>query len=280
MGFGDYLLLSGRVRQLKKCLPGVQVGAPHLEGRHFFESIFKNNPLITRQAELDKNRPWVIVDQVQLGQRDDAQGLIRWSDEIDPIRGDLHFDDQELTEARDSLAKQIDRFECKFGVRPQRVIFCAPTATAGRVLNGKHVVYAHSVNKEWPRSKWEELISRQPHDIFVSTGPADFSSQLPSGMFFIENDFRQACAVLSICDIFVGIEGGLHHAAAALQVPSVVFFGHWISPLVSGYGGQINLTWPQRRYLGCGSLTPCSDCLNWMENLSPETVSNLISLQT
>ena len=41
MGYGDYLMLSGQVRELKTMLPEVQVGCPEGERTSFFKEIFR-----------------------------------------------------------------------------------------------------------------------------------------------------------------------------------------------------------------------------------------------
>lgn len=111
------------------------------------------------------------------------------------------------------------------------------------------------------------------------TGPEEYRDLAPAGSHFVETSFRQACAILSLCDLFVGIEGGLHHAAAALHKPGIVFFGHWNSPEITGYGIHFNL---QKKdapgFHGCGSLNECPACQKWLEDLSPVFVQSLMEV--
>jgi ADP-heptose:LPS heptosyltransferase len=82
--------------------------------------------------------------------------------------------------------------------------------------------------------------------------------------------FRLACAVLANCRAFVGTEGGLHHAAAALGIPSVVLFSEFIGPDITGYKTHRNL-----RHAGpaCGSRLPCQGCVDSMNAISVDEVT-------
>ena len=57
-------------------------------------------------------------------------------------------------------------------------------------------------------------------------------------------DFRAACAALAGARAAVLPEGGLHHAAAALDIPAVVIFGAMTSPANTGYASHVNLFRP------------------------------------
>lgn len=66
-------------------------------------------------------------------------------------------------------------------------------------------------------------------------------------------------------------EGGLHHAAAALGIPSVVIFGGFISPDITGYTSDNirNLTHAKDF---CGRISPCNHCAIEMKRITPEEV--------
>lgn len=84
--------------------------------------------------------------------------------------------------------------------------------------------------------------------------------------------FRTACAVLARAALYVGPEGGLHHACAASPVntPAVVIFGGFVSPAVTGYAQHVNLFTGEG--LGCGNLDPCEHCRVCMSKISVEQV--------
>jgi ADP-heptose:LPS heptosyltransferase len=88
--------------------------------------------------------------------------------------------------------------------------------------------------------------------------------------------FRAAAAVLANAVAFVGTEGGLHHAAAALGRPAVVLFSEFISPAITGYRTHRNLYHAGQP---CGSRSACSGCRASMEAISvDEVVSNLLEI--
>jgi ADP-heptose:LPS heptosyltransferase len=145
--------------------------------------------------------------------------------------------------------------------------FAAPHR--GRILVEPHTKVEGS-NKAWFFDRWQALVDQGGE--FVQVGPA--GTRVLRGVHFVETtSFRRACAVLAVSRAFVGCEGGLHHAAAALGVPAVVLFSEFISPEITGYAGHRNL-----RHAGeaCGSRLPCEGCRASMEAITVDEVhSNL-----
>ncbi len=81
--------------------------------------------------------------------------------------------------------------------------------------------------------------------------------------------FRQAAAILSVCRAYVGPEGAMHHAAAALNIPSVVLWSEFISPEITGYETQRNI---RHANATCGARVPCVGCRLSMELITVEEV--------
>lgn len=139
-------------------------------------------------------------------------------------------------------------------------------AHAGRILIEPNTKESGS-NKAWIWSRWQELVDRGGD--FIQVGGS--GAPRLTGVKFVETvTFRQACAVLAVSRAFVGAEGGLHHAAAALGIPAVVLFSEFIEPLYTGYKTHRNL-----RHAGppCGSRIPCAGCRESMEKISVDEVS-------
>ena len=135
----------------------------------------------------------------------------------------------------------------------------------GAVLIEPHTKVISS-NKAWIWDRWQALVDCGGE--FIQIGPA--GTQLLRGVRFVETpSFRHACAVLAESRAFVGTEGGLHHAAAALGIPAVVLFSEFISPQITGYPMHRNL-----RHAGpaCGSRIPCAGCKASMEAITVEEV--------
>lgn len=133
-------------------------------------------------------------------------------------------------------------------------------------------------NKDWGFENWQEVVKRLPDVRFIQ-GPG----RKLDGVEQVETtSFRDACALLSRSDLFVGTDGGLHHAAAAFGKKAVVVWGGYTHPRNLGYDFHTNLhsgTEP------CGNLKPCSHCVKAMKQVSPKRVAeaikrNLGSLRT
>ena len=127
-----------------------------------------------------------------------------------------------------------------------------------------------SPNKAWGRERWMALIAMMNRQGMQPTQLGPVGTQVYPGVRFIETpDFRYACAVMAKAPGAVLPEGGLHHAAAVLNVPSVVIFGGYISPRQTGYASQMNL------FTGgepCGMRVPCDHCARAMAEIEPEMV--------
>lgn len=113
-------------------------------------------------------------------------------------------------------------------------------------------------NKAWLLVRWSHL------DVELHKLKLRVVQCGPSGTRFLNHaerahteTFRQACAVLSVCKAFVGTEGGLMHAAAAVGTPGVILWSEFISPDITGYALHRNL-----RHAGkaCGRRINCPSC--------------------
>lgn len=130
----------------------------------------------------------------------------------------------------------------------------------------------HAPNKQWPRERYGAVARRlleEGHDVRqLAYGAGD--SELIAGVTPIETPtFRHAAAALSRASLYVGGEGGLHHAAAALGVAGVVIFGAWISPKTTGYDGHTNIAVGDK---ACGRVDRCEHCIAAMRQITVDQV--------
>jgi ADP-heptose:LPS heptosyltransferase len=127
--------------------------------------------------------------------------------------------------------------------------------------------FVHAVNKAWPHFK--KLIK---HDLpWLQVG--DSKAQRYT-RFIQTKSFRQACAILSRAEMFVGTDGGLHHAAAALGIPAVVIWTGFTSPKHLGYDEHINI---HDGGEPCGTINKvCPHCLEIAKNITVERVLDAI----
>lgn len=124
-------------------------------------------------------------------------------------------------------------------------------------------------NKDWGFDRWQEVVRRLPYRFVQGKGrKLDGVEQCQTG------SFRDACALLNRADFFVGTDGGLHHAAAALGKRAVVVWGGLVSPRILGYDAHLNL---HSGTHSCGSHKPCQHCKKALDWITVEMVVEAIS---
>ena len=126
-------------------------------------------------------------------------------------------------------------------------------------------------NKDWGRVKYQALADRlrgEGHKLAQFRHPKS-GPPLNGVAQFRTLGFRDATAILGHAKLFIGPEGGLHHAAAAMGKRGVVIFGGFIPPSVTGYDMHVNLTGGAE---ACGRYVPCEHCRAAMEMISVDEV--------
>jgi ADP-heptose:LPS heptosyltransferase len=125
-------------------------------------------------------------------------------------------------------------------------------------------------NKQWPLSRYEEVAKALRNEGFdVVQLHYRGGKLLRNARSFPSPSFRNAMAVLARAKLYIGGEGGMHHAAAAVGVEGVVIFGGFIPPQVTGYALHTNLTGGAE---ACGSLQPCEHCAAAMQAIGVDEV--------
>jgi hypothetical protein len=151
------------------------------------------------------------------------------------------------------------------------VSYALPRVPAGGVLIEPGLKAKASPNKRW--GHWQAVVDARPGIPWVQIGAPGTEPPLKRVTYIMTPSFRIGCGVLSGMSLYVGHEGGLHHAAAALGVPAVVLFGGYISPAQTGYLTHWNL------FTGgepCGSRYPCLHCADAMRRITVEMVVETI----
>lgn len=159
-------------------------------------------------------------------------------------------------------------------------------AALGRELHAKigayvvvepHVQASASPNKSWGFARFQEVVNKTQGVTFVQVGdPAEKIQRLDGVTYVPTATFRDACGVLSNAAAYLGPEGGLHHAAAALRIPGVVIFGSFCHPDQTGYPGiHVNL-YVGDQHSPCGRFAPCTACQQALERIKPDDVSRYV----
>ena len=151
--------------------------------------------------------------------------------------------------------------------------FVKPTAPQGYVIIEPHTKSKASPNREWGWAKWQAVVDALPSVDWIQINP--HGSRLLDGVRHLSADkFTDACRHMAGAKAYVGPEGGLYHAAAALHVPAVAIFGGFVSPANQGYDDEryINLYEPMGGASPCGQRVKCEHCTEALAKITPELV--------
>lgn len=241
MGIGDALMASGEARDLyrRSKLPVIILGR---DGRPLWSPVWNGIPyIIPRQGGRPCNR---MINGPGLRPYIKAKSVDRWAwNRYTPKVAEIRF-----TAAEKAFAEHY----------------------RGAVMLEPAVKPIGHRNKAWLDIYWSQLASLLRKLPLVQCGPAG-THFLPGVTAVLTPEFRLACAVLAVCRAFVGTEGGLMHAAAAVDTPGVIIYGGFISPEVTGYALHRSLF--TGNGLGCGMRRDCPHCAAAMTRITPAMVA-------
>ena len=158
-------------------------------------------------------------------------------------------------------------FNPHFKTIPGDLFFKKPVFREDYIFLDPHTKEGWSKNKEWGFSRWQELANRLKMPIIQ---PLYGKPKLNGVKGVTTNNIRQAFKLLAGAVLFVGTDGALHHAAAALNVPSIVLWSGFSHPSQLGYDNHINLRGDNTP--PCGSLFLCSHCKDMMNKITVSRV--------
>jgi hypothetical protein len=249
MGFGDEIIGSGLARGAHARGKRIAFGdGQTILWGPWAAEIYQGNPNVAAPgAEGASDLEWIDHYKGRRKYNRQVNGRWAWNYNFKARPGEFFFDDAE---------RQI-----------------AGMFTPGFVVIEPNVPWQKSVapNKDWGESKYQELARRL---LLQGCRLVQFrhgnSRRMIAGADLIElPKFRHVISVLSRAALYIGPEGGMHHAAAAVGVKAVVLFGGFIPPQVTGYDLHTNLTGGAE---ACGNIKPCKHCAQAMANISVDTV--------
>jgi hypothetical protein len=240
MGLGDHLLASGRARKLHQ-----ETGLPVLiVGRHntrYWSDLWDGVPYIIRRPA--GRRYTTMIDGSGVRAYIAGKSAERWT------------------------WRPFVPTPAQIVLTPTELAFAEPYR--GMVMVEPNVKAIGHGNKAWLWDRWQRVVATLPEARFVQCIPSGLQPTLHGVSWVVTPTFRHACAVLSVCKAFVGTEGGLMHAAAAVGTPAVILWSEFISPDITGYTMHRNI-----RHAGkaCGMRTDCPGCRASMEAITVEEV--------
>lgn len=238
MGWGDQLLAGGIARKAHARHPTKKINigdGSNIEWSELYEGL----DYIAK--EVDPNGVWVHSFKgfrPYVRNEESTKEKFSWRRDFKATPGEIRLTEEELE------------------IWPQtNFVYIEP--------NVKGVLGSH---KDWGFEKWQAVVRFLPNIRFIQ-GPG----RKLDGVEQAQTDsFRQACALLSKAALFVGTDGGLHHAAAALGKPAVVIWGGYTHPRNLGYDFHVNLQ--AQGVDPCGMLTPCQHCVTAMDRVTVKEV--------
>lgn len=254
MGFGDEILASGMARGARGRgkLAAFGNGTRIIWGPNAAE-VFKNNPNIAKPGSEKLN------------------GSLEWF---------AHYHGRRLYNRQDPKANRWI-FNYDFHAQPGELFFTSGELffLASKVGEGFVLIEPNlpwhkpsAVNKQWDVQRFQEVANA-----LVGAGREVIQLEYPRARYYLSGvrkiptrSAREAFAILSRAGLFVGHEGGMHHAAAALGVAAVVIFGGFIPPQVTGYPWHANLTGGADE--ACGWKKPCDHCRKALAAITVEEV--------
>ena len=248
---GDDIMLTAKLARLQQEYPHMNIVPAGGLKKLDVSAAYSNNPIFDHDPAKDtmyyevKPRPYIKY----FGEN--SSGTYTAFNDQHLVPGHIYLTDDEI-----ERAKQV-----------------APAADFIYIEPNYKKPGIYSDNKQWSAKKWQSVVDAFPDSNFVQcgNGKSDDSVLLDNVTMIYTKRVREAFAVLSLASMFIGYEGGMHHAAAALGKGGVVLFGGVSSPSATGYDLHINV-YGEHPESPCGRHYECSHCKEVMKSLTADQV--------
>ena len=276
MGYGDDFIATAQARVAKEKNPNSRVIIG--DGNKIYPSIvYLNNPNIY-QGEISvndtrniwiknyiNNRPY--IDQIKTNRE-----RIYFNNNFSPTPGDIFFSKEEDMKGLEVIKTAKKIWETQFKKISKFVVMIEPNVKGPDYANnvGSNIVGEAHLNRDWGFEKWQEVVNNLKDQVaFIQC----FKGKTKKLTSVIEADcnFRMAVSIMKNCDLFVGTNGGLIQAAAAINKPAINILGGWISPKVIGYKTHENFYIDDKKS-PCGARIRCQHCAECMSQIKVDEV--------
>lgn len=271
MGIGDEIMVTALAKKYRRQnnIPSVVLNGKGFVRRH---PVFDNNPWLLNSI-INQNKHVSEFTDRMVNRIYSGEGAYRhyineakskphefyvfepW--EIEP--GEIYFSEQEQKDLR--TIQFYIRTTKEHANNNKKIVLVEPTI--------KSVLQS---NKLWLTQRWQELIRllrKENYGVIQMHHKWSDKQMLkdvtPLGVYSV----REMLCTVQVVDAFISVEGGVHHAAAALNKPGAVIFGGFISPEITGYKMHTNIT---HATAFCGNLRYCKHCSREMLKITPEEV--------
>ncbi len=231
-GFGDLLLLTPVLRELKRRHPGAEITvctmqhyAPALVNLPYIEAVAQY-PMARSQVEKFNRFVWLenAIErnpEARTMHMTDLYAKLCAVDSIEDKRPDYRVKPTEAIWANEAYPRHN-------GTR--RVCIQVKSSPSGRCRNYPTNLLGEAIG-QLTCSGWEVLLMGLPGDV-------NLQGKTSRGLRDLTNSsltFRQSCAVINTADAFIGPDSALLHVAGALAVPAVGLYGAFPWKLRTAY---------------------------------------------
>lgn len=269
MGFGDDIMSTVKARELRKTFPNGNImysdgKTKFPTGEYHWSPIFENNLNITKK--LNHNHETIIINDVP-GNRPyiDWDKFKKHTKEMKRQKKNAYkiFYKPDFKAEPGDIVLNTKESDWGFNACTDNLILIEPHVKAVRGCT----------NKDWGFDKYQQVVN-ESNLKFVQCVYDDVR-RLENVEIVETKSFRDLCSVLLYARSVLCPEGGVHHAAAALNKPGAVIFGERISPKATGYDLHTNF------YYGdldkpCGMNVNCVSCGIAMDNITVDEVVNAL----
>ena len=278
MGYGDELMATGIAKIVKRKFPDRQIVIGNFEKKIVTQSIiFLNNPnIINGPKGIDQKKIVHFVNsspgnRPHINWKKTVKGRRVWNFNFKPTPGELFFSMDEINLAKKAIQDSEIFWRNNNKLNHKGIVFIETTSSK---LDNPLFGFKH-VNTDWGKKNWLSLVNilKKKYLVIQSLHTKSVNYE---GVFGIKCNFREACAVMKFCNLYVGPEGGFTHAAAALKKPAVNIFGGWIHPQVTGYDFHDNI-YIDIEGSPCGIFShECKHCKTCMRKITVQMVEQSV----
>jgi hypothetical protein len=256
MAFGDAIMATAVARGLHALGRLAAFGDPATKGLKwtgYCDNVFKHNPNILHPGQ-NGNDPKVIwlkhykKNLTYYHVWDGHIGKYYWNYGFKTVAGEFYFAKDEVL----GLPDESPYVMVEPNVAWQR----------GNV----------NTNKDWGDNKYEQVakaLMERGHTI-VQCIHENSRRKISGARHVPTATFRDGMRIMAKARLFIGPEGGNHHAAAALKIPAIIVWGDWSPPQVMGYDGQIYFHGGGKE--ACGNTSPCPHCRATFDRITVDEV--------
>jgi ADP-heptose:LPS heptosyltransferase len=258
MGLGGYLTWTAVARELVEA-SGIRKVFPFEQHGNLIKPvktpIFDNNPYILQEFSNDVSIPMQLNNPQTNYCKQDT-----------PQKAEHRYDTHIIQQICEFYGINKPRLKCEiyFGDEEIHVV--------NKILShhsmGKFLVIEpqsndeYTVNKKYPIEKWQhvaDMLLKDGHTL-VQVG-RETKDHVLRGVINLtgRTSFREAAQIIQRSKLLVSSEGGLMHAANAVEVPAVILYTGFIHPTMTCYPENTDI-WLGKEHGPCGMKTYCEYC--------------------